>query len=47
MEIEKQGAERKWSINKRYVFSLMTLWCSSLTKEELEEQKQNELRDIE
>ena len=47
MEIEKQGEERKWAVQKRYMLSVLTLWCSSVTKDELEEQKQTELKEIE
>lgn len=36
MEIEKQGENRKWQVKKKYFLSLLTLCCSSTTKEELE-----------
>lgn len=37
------GSERRWNVKKRYIFSFLTLWCSSMTKEELESQKDEEL----
>jgi hypothetical protein len=35
-DIEKIGAKRRWELNKKYVLSYITLWCSPITKEELE-----------
>jgi len=39
LEIEKQGDSKKWQVEKRYILSVLTLWCSEMTKSELEEAK--------
>lgn len=39
MDIEKQGQNKKWDVQKKYILSILTLWCSGMTKDEVEEQK--------
>lgn len=36
LEIEKQGDNKKWQVEKKYIISVLTLWCSERTKSELE-----------
>jgi hypothetical protein len=47
LEIEKQGEGRKWAAEKRYLLSMLTVWCSESTREELAAAKLRELAEIE
>lgn len=39
----KQAEARRWTIRKRYFCSLLSLFCSSMTKEELDRNRDSEL----
>lgn len=36
IRIQKQGEEKKWQARKKYFWSLLTLCCSSKTREEID-----------